>query len=64
MAKMQKLIRIKPSKQGSLKAIAKREGALKKNGEINRTWARKKMANPKTSAATKKKLNFFLNLSK
>ena len=55
---------IKPSKLGSLTAIAKREGAIKDNGEINKTWARQKMANPKTAASTKKKINFFLNFNK
>ncbi len=57
-------IDIKPSKLGSLTAIAKRDGAIKDNGEINKTWARKKMANPKTAASTKKKINFFLNFNK
>lgn len=55
---------IKPSKLGSLTAIAKREGAIKDNGEINKAWARKKMANPRTAASTKKKINFFLNFNK
>lgn len=55
---------IKPSKLGSLTTIAKREGAIKDNGEINKAWARKKMANPRTAASTKKKINFFLNFNK
>ena len=56
-------IEIKPSKVGSLRAIASREGALKKDGQINKTWARKKLASPKTTPAVKKKINFFLNFS-
>ena len=55
---------IKPSQVGSLRRLAARDGGLKKDGEINRSWARKKMANPKTSASTKKKINFFLNFNK
>lgn len=58
------IIVIKPSKVGSLKAIAKRDGGLKKNGEIKKSWAKAKMANAKTPPATKKKINFFLNLNK
>lgn len=57
-------IKIDPKEVGSLKRIAKREGGLKANGEINKTWARKKMNNPRTSAAVKKKINFFLNFNK
>ena len=59
----QKKIRIKPSEEGSLSAIAKREGGLKKDGQINRTWMRKKLKDPKTSPAVKKKLNFAINMS-
>lgn len=59
----QKKIHIKPSEEGSLTAIAKREGGLKKNGEINRSWMRKKLKDPNTSPAVKKKLNFAINMS-
>ena len=57
-------IKIKPSRLGSLTAIARRDGGLKSNGEISKAWARRKMNNPRTSAATKKKINFFLNFNK
>ena len=64
MAKKQSKIQIAPSKVGSLTAIARRDGGLKKNGEISKAWARKKMANPRTAASTKKKINFFMNFNK
>lgn len=54
-------IKIKPSKVGSLRAIAKREGAVNSEGKISVSWMRKKMNDPNTSAAVKKKLNFALN---
>ena len=57
-------IKIKPSEESSLKTIAKKEGGMKSNGEINKSWARKKMNNPRTRPSTKKKLNFFLNFNK
>lgn len=57
-------ISIKPSRVGSLRAIAKREGAVNAEGKISVSWMRKKMNNPKTSAAVKKKLNFALNARK
>lgn len=63
-AKKQSPIKINPKMDGSLTRIAKRDGGLKQNGEISVAWMRKKMANPKTSASTKKKLNFALNARK
>ena len=57
-------ISIKPSRVGSLRTIAKREGAVNAEGKISVSWMRKKMNNPKTSAAVKKKLNFALNARK
>jgi len=57
-------IKIDPKEVGSLKAIAKRDGGLKANGEIKKSWARDKMKNPKTRASTKNKINFFLNFTK
>lgn len=57
-------IKIKPSKVGSLRAIAKREGAINDEGKISVAWMRKKMSSPRTSAAVKKKLNFALNVRK
>lgn len=49
---------------GSLTLIAARGGGLKKDGTISRSWARKKMASPRTSGAVKKKINWFLNVTK
>lgn len=63
-SKKKSKIEISPKEVGSLTRIAKREGGMKKNGEINKTWARKKMSNPKTSPEVKKKINFFLNFNK
>jgi len=63
MTRKKPTINIKPSETGSLRAIARKEGAIK-NGEISKAWARKKMANPKTRTSTKKKINFFLNFNK
>lgn len=57
-------IKIKPSKVGSLRAIAKREKAVNKEGKISVSWMRSKLKSPNTSAAVKKKLNFALNSRK
>ncbi|UOX40309.1 hypothetical protein [Vibrio phage PhiImVa-1] len=57
-------IKIKPSKVGSLRAIARREGAINDKGQISVAWMRKKMSSPKTSPAVKKKINFALNARK
>ncbi|ARM70990.1 hypothetical protein pVco7_gp001 [Vibrio phage pVco-7] len=57
-------IKIKPSKVGTLRAIARREGAINDEGKISVSWMRKKMSSPRTSAAVKKKLNFALNARK
>ncbi len=57
-------IKINPDQAGSLRRIASRDGGIKKNGEISRTWMRQKMANPRTPASTKKKINFALNFAK
>ena len=54
---------IKPSKVGSLRAIARKEGGLQQDGSINKNWARKKMSDPNTPASTKKKINFFINFN-
>lgn len=62
--KKQSKIMIKPSREGSLTAIAKRDGGMTKTGKVSRTWMRKKMADPKTSAAVKKKINFAMNFGK
>lgn len=56
-------IKIKKSRLGSLTAIAKREGGMTSDGKISKAWARKKMRSPRTSAAVKKKINFFLNFN-
>jgi len=55
---------IKKSEQGSLTAIAKRDGGLKSNGQISVAWARKKLKDKNTPASTKQKINFFLNFNK
>lgn len=58
-------IKIDPSEVGSLTAIAKREGGMTKDGsKISRKWLREKLANPRTSAEVKKKVNFALNFGK
>lgn len=57
-------ISIKPSKVGSLRAIAKREGAVNSEGKISVAWMRKKLASKQTSSAVKKKINFALNARK
>lgn len=43
-----------------VKGIAKREGALKPNGDINKTWAKAKIKKPRTRAATKEALKNYL----
>lgn len=62
--KTQPKIKIKKSEEGSLRRIAQRDGGMKSNGEISRSWMRKKMANPRTKPSTKKKINFALNFGK
>lgn len=57
-------IKIKPSKVGSLRSIAKREGAINDEGKISVKWMKEKMSSSKTSPAVKKKLNFALNARK
>lgn len=57
-----KITPIKKSEQGSLTAIAKRDNGLTQTGKVSKTWARDKLANPRTTASTKKKINFFLNI--
>lgn len=57
-------IKIKPSKVGSLRAIARREGAVNNEGKISVSWMRRKMNDPDTTPAVKKKLNFALNARK
>ena len=57
-------ISIKPSKVGSLRAIAKREGAVNAEGKISVARMRKKLASKQTSSAVKKKINFALNARK
>lgn len=59
----EKKISIKPSREGSLRRIAKEEGGIMENGKISREWMRKKMRDPNTSPAVKKKINFALNMS-
>lgn len=57
-------IKIKPSKVGTLRALAKKEGAMNSEGKISVAWMRRKLASPKTSPAVKKKINFALNARK
>ena len=57
-------INIRPSEEGSLRRIAQREGAIKRDGQISRAWMRKKLNNPRTKPSTKKKINFALNFGK
>lgn len=57
-------IKIKPSKVGSLRAIAQREGAVNDQGKISVKWMRDKLNNPRTSTAVRKKLQFALNARK
>lgn len=63
MKKKKNKIKIDDDKIGTLRMIAKKEGAIKSNGEISRVWARNKMNNPRTSASVKKKINFMLNMN-
>jgi len=55
---------IRPSKIGSLRAIARRDKGLRRDGKISKTWARKKLSSPRTSGAVKRKLQFFLNFNR
>lgn len=57
-------IKIKPSKVGTLRSIAKREKAMNQEGKISVAWMRKKLADDNTSPVIKKKLNFALNARK
>ena len=51
-------------KVGSLRAIAKRDGGLRRDGKVSKTWARRKLRAKGTRESTKKKLRFFLNFNK
>ena len=51
-------------KKGSLRAIAARDGGLRKDGLISKTWARRKLAAKGTRQTTKRKLVMFLNFNK
>ena len=56
--------RIQKAKEGSLRRIAAREGGIKADGRISKTWARRKLSQPGTHKSTKKKILFFLNFNK
>lgn len=64
MAQQKSKIHIDPAKEGSLTAIAKREGGYSEKNGISKQWARKKLISPNTSTAVKKKINFFLNFNR
>ena len=51
-------------KLGSLTAIAKRDGGIRRDGKISKTWARAKLAKKGTRESTKRKIRFFLNFNK
>ena len=61
MAKERSPIMIKKSREGSLRRIAAREGGIKKDGDISVAWMNRKLANPKTSTAVKRKVQFAKN---
>ena len=50
-------------KVGSLRAIAKSEGGMKKAGKISKTWARRKLRRKGPRATTKRKIQMFLNFN-
>lgn len=54
-------IEIKKSKQGSLRKIAKRAGAIKEDGTISMEWINSKLNSPNTSEPVRKKLQFAKN---
>lgn len=62
MADKKKWIQGAVKKPGALRAQAKKEGALE-NG-ISKKWMKKKLANPKTSATTKKRIRLAQTFSK
>lgn len=51
-------------KPGALRAKAKAAGAIKKDGNISKTWMEKKLKSPKTSTTTKRQINLAKTLSK
>ena len=55
---------IKKKNVGTLRAIARREGGIKKDGKVSKEWARKKLKRKGTTERTKKKIIFFLNMNK
>lgn len=57
-------IKIKPSRVGTLRKIAAREGAINDEGKISVAWMKRKLNSPRTSTRVKKKLNFALNARK
>ena len=56
--------RIRDAKEGSLRRIAARDGGIKADGRISKTWARRKLQQPGTHKSTKRKILFFLNFNK
>ena len=57
-------VKIKKSREGTLTRIAKREGGIRKDGKISKTWARKKLKDPRTRTSTKRKIVFYLNFNR
>lgn len=62
--KKQSPIRINPAEEGSLTRIAKREGGIGANGKIKMDWLNRKINNPRTSEAVRKKAQFAKNARK
>lgn len=59
---MQKVTKSPKFKKGALTKQAKREGGLK-NG-ISETWMKKKLADPKTTETTKKRIRLAIQFKK
>lgn len=61
MPKERSPIMIKKSREDLLRKQAAREGGLKSDGKISVAWMNKKLSNPRTSKAVKRRVQFAKN---
>ena len=57
-------IKIRKSREGTLRAIAAKNGGIKRDGKISKKWARAYLKKKGVRESTKRKIRFFLNFNK
>ena len=55
---------IKNSRKGTLRAIAAKNGGIKRDGKISKTWARAYLKKKGVRESTKRKIRFFMNFNR